>query len=56
MKNFLTSTGYIVHEGYDCPCLCHTKRCLEIKHPCPCEIKAKQQLGIPIDAELPINQ
>ncbi len=55
MKNHLTPKGYILHDNYGCPCLCHTKRCVEIKGLCPCEIEAREQLSIPMDATIPLT-
>ena len=55
MENYITSKGYIFHKGYGCRCLCHTKRSGEIIGLCPCEIEAREQLGIPnmnLDGEL----
>jgi hypothetical protein len=54
MKSQVTKTGYLVHDDNSCRCLCHTKRCIEIKGLCACEIEARKQLSIPLDAKIPL--
>jgi len=43
MRNYQLSNGLFTHLGYDCKCLCHTRRAKEIAGECLCLKEARGQ-------------